>query len=167
MTKRIFFGRYDSAGKFEDGRIKLDIYFKDSEGNGYVWTPDWERGTRNFFLEAYRVEKLNRPKGLQVRKFRQTGREVSFEEEIESYNEFNGEINRLEQGKVIIGSYGKNEFGHIEQVLEERTIPLSVEFRAKIMGETRSLLNWIKRYKGHWGKWIIVNGELFDVEWKE
>lgn len=61
--------RFDSSGKFPDGRVKLDVYFRDSEGQAYIWTPDWERGTRQFFVEAYEVEKLNVPTGPQVQRF--------------------------------------------------------------------------------------------------
>ena len=165
MTERIFFKRYDSAGKFPDGRVKLDVHFKDSEGNMYVWTPDWQKGIRTLFLEAYRIERLNRLKGLQVEKFEQTAREVSSEVEIESYDDFDGELNRLEKGKFVIGDYVKDQYGDITNALEERKIPLSIEFHAKIMQETKSFLNWIRRHKGYRGTWIIINEKLFDVEW--
>lgn len=46
MTERIYFKRYDSAGKFPHGRIKLDVHFEDSQNNRYIWTPKWE-ATRN------------------------------------------------------------------------------------------------------------------------
>lgn len=162
---RVFFKRYSSTGKFPDGRTRLDIYFEDSQHNKYTWTPDWEKGTRNFFLEAYRVEKLNRLKGPEVEKFKQTARDVLSEKDIESYDEFYGELEKIEEGQLVIGYY--YEEGEYKTLAEERKIPLSIEFRAKIMEETRNLLNWIKRYKGRSGKWIIVNGELFDVEWEE
>jgi hypothetical protein len=68
-SKRVFFVRFDSSGKFPDGRVKLDVYFRDSEGQAYIWTPDWEKGTRQFFVEAYEVEKLNVPTGPQVQRF--------------------------------------------------------------------------------------------------
>ena len=82
MTKRIFFKGYDSAGKFPDGRTKLDVHFEDSQDNKYVWTPEWE-ATRSFVFEAYRIEKLNRPKGPEVQKFRQTAKKISSEDGIE------------------------------------------------------------------------------------
>lgn len=169
MTKRIFFKGYNSAGKFPDGHIKLDVHFEDSQHNKYVWTPDWEKGTRSFFSEAYRVERLNRPKGPEVEKFKQTAKEVLSREEIESYDEFDGYcLIKLQKNKIIIGHPVINEFGNMTgEVFDEIEIPLSIEFRAKIMEETGNLLNWIKRYKGHSGKWIIVNGELFDVEWEK
>ena len=67
--KRLFFAEFASAGKFPDGRVKLDVHFTDSSGARYVWTPDWEKGTRSFFLEAARVEKLNVPLGPEVGRF--------------------------------------------------------------------------------------------------
>ncbi|TET40384.1 MAG: hypothetical protein E3J65_01260 [Dehalococcoidia bacterium] len=79
--RRIFFDRYDSSGKFPDGRVKLDVYFKSSDGENYVWTPDWEKGTRHFFLEAYRIEKLNRPESPERERFKQVAKEVLDEEE--------------------------------------------------------------------------------------
>ena len=80
---RIFFDKYDSSGKFPDKRVKLDIYFRSSDGKKYVWTPDWERGTRNFFLEAYRIEKLNVPKSSEVKQFKRTAMEVLSDDEQE------------------------------------------------------------------------------------
>jgi hypothetical protein len=80
---RIFFRRYDSSGKFPDGRIKLDVFFEDSEGNKYIWTPDWERGTRHFFLEAYRIERLNKPQSPERERFKQVAEKVLYEEERE------------------------------------------------------------------------------------
>lgn len=165
MTKRIFFKRYDSAGKFSNGRVKLDVYFKDSQNNEYVWTPDWEKGVRSLFLEAYRIEKINRLKGPEVEKFKQTGREVSSEEEVESYDEFYGNLAKIEKGQVVIDRWIEDDSGGY-RLVDERKIPLSIEFRAKIMEEAINLLAWIKRYKGRLGKWVIVNGELFDVEWE-
>lgn len=149
MTKRIFFKGHNSAGKFPDGHIKLDVHFEDSQHNKYVWTPDWEKGTRSFFLEAYRLKNLNGLKGPEIEKFKQTAREVLCEEEIESYDEFYGELERIEEGQVIIGYFPSGDVeesfvfspSDIEELSEERKIRLSIEFRAKIMEETRSLLN--------------------------
>ena len=67
--KRLFFVEFTSAGEFPDGRIKLDVRFTDSTGAHYVWTHDWEKGTRSFFLEAARVEKLNVPGGPEANRF--------------------------------------------------------------------------------------------------
>ena len=68
-AKRLFFVDFISAGKFPDGRVKLDVHFTDSFGAHYVLTPEWEKGTRSFFLEAARVEKLNVPGGAEARRF--------------------------------------------------------------------------------------------------
>ncbi len=57
--KRIFLDKYDSAGVFPDGRTKLNAYFHSSDGEKYVWTPEWKGETNNFFREAFEVEKLN------------------------------------------------------------------------------------------------------------
>jgi len=81
--KRIFFDKYDSSGKFPDGRVKLDVHFHSSDGEKYVWTPDWSKGTRHFFLEAYKIEKLNRPTGLEIKQFKEIAAEVLSEEEQE------------------------------------------------------------------------------------
>ncbi len=79
-TKRVFFKEFSSAGKFPDGRARLDVYFQDSEGNTFIWTPEWERGTRAFFIEAYRVGRLNVPEGPEVARFRGTAQQVVSEE---------------------------------------------------------------------------------------
>jgi hypothetical protein len=80
-VKRIFFDKYDSSGRFPDGRVKLDVYFHSSDGEKYVWTPEWERGTRHFFLEAYRIEKLNRPESAERERFKEIATEVLREED--------------------------------------------------------------------------------------
>ncbi len=80
--KRIFFDRYDSSGKFPDGRAKLDVYFQSSDGTNFVWTPEWEK-TRNFFLEAYRIERLNMPQSPERERFRKVAEQVLHEEEQE------------------------------------------------------------------------------------
>ncbi|MGA2159587.1 MAG: hypothetical protein ABSG90_10215 [Dehalococcoidia bacterium] len=81
MNKRIFFGKYDSLGKFPDGRVKLDVFFHSSDGDSYVWTPDWQKGTRLFFLEAYRIEKLNEPDSPQIKEFKRVAKQVLHEED--------------------------------------------------------------------------------------
>ncbi len=77
---RVFFLNFSSKGHFPDGRVKLDVHFRDSAGNEYIWTPDWEQGTRNFFLEAYRIERLNVPSGPERGRFKQTAETVLEEE---------------------------------------------------------------------------------------
>ena len=77
--RRVFFQRYQSSGRFPDGRVKLDVHFRDSDGNSYVWTPEWSR-TRHFFLEAYRVERLNKPDSAEKQQFALIAEEVLSEE---------------------------------------------------------------------------------------
>ena len=55
----------------------------------------------------------------------------------------------------------------VESYREERKIPLSIEFHTKIIEETKNLLFWFKEHKSCYGKWMIVNGEVFDVEWEK
>ena len=160
--KRIFLKKYDSAGKFPDERVKLDVYLEDSEDppKSYVWTPQW-KALRSFFLEAYRVEKLNRVKGQELEKFQQIGEKIltgKDEEEIEGYREIPfGWLEGLEAGRVLI----QEKDGFLCH------IPFSLDFRAKILVEAKNLYNWLRIHRGDIGKWIIVNEELFDVEWKE
>jgi len=169
------------VGKFPDGRVKLDVYFEDSQEplNNYVWTPQWKE-TRSFFLEAFRVEKLNKQKGQEVEKFKQTARKVASkegEEEIESYKEIKGNLRGLEEGRIIVHEIvyegGKGDFMSFffdaDRQVKMRgwKIPLSIDFEAKIMAETGNLRNWLKRNIERSGKWIIINQKLFDVEWKE
>jgi len=164
MRRRIYFKEYDSTGKFPDGRIKLDIYFKDSEKNLYIWTPRWEK-VRALFLEGYRIEKLNRLKGKEIEEYKETGKEVLFEEEIESYDVLYGYLERVEKGQVVIDCY-EVQTGWTKHKGEKK-IPISIEFRTKVMEETKNLLLWVQRNKSRFGNWIIVNGELFDVKWGE
>lgn len=74
--KRVFFKNYQSSAKFPDGRSRLDVYFEDSAGAKYIWTPDWEKGVRSFFLEAYRVERLNVPRGAEAKRFSEVATKV-------------------------------------------------------------------------------------------
>ena len=76
--KRLWFQRHNSAGHFPDGRLKLDVFFEDSDGTSYVWTPNWAN-TRSFFTEASRVEQLNVPRGSQVQAFAKTATTVQSE----------------------------------------------------------------------------------------
>ena len=56
--KRVFLDKHDSSGTFQNGRVKLDAYFHSSDGEKYVWTPDWKEATRHFLKEACDVGKL-------------------------------------------------------------------------------------------------------------
>jgi hypothetical protein len=111
-VKRIFFDKYDSSGKFPDGRVKLDVHFHSSDGERYVWTPDWERGTRHFFLEGYRIEKLNVPKSPEREQFKQVAEEVLREEEQEK-PEINFKRIAIELGEGLKYQTSLNEIGRM------------------------------------------------------
>lgn len=55
----IFFNDY-KAGKFDDGRMKLEVRFKDrGKHKDYVWVPKW-KDLNYIFLLAYTIERLNK-----------------------------------------------------------------------------------------------------------
>jgi hypothetical protein len=112
-VKRIFFKKYDSSGKFPDGRAKLDIYFQSSDREEYVWTPDWEKGTRNVFLEAYRIEKLNVPSSSEINQFKNTALEVLKEEE----NQTNYKLLGIQLGEGLKGLTTVNDIGRIASAI--------------------------------------------------
>lgn len=114
--KRIFFDRYDSSGRFPDRRVKLDVYFCSSDGEQYVWTPDWSKGTRHFFLEAYRIEKLNVPKSAERERFKQVAEEVLREEEQEK-PEINFKRMAIELGEGLKYQTSLNEIGRMASVV--------------------------------------------------
>lgn len=58
MSRRLHFERIDSSGTFRSGDIRLDVKFRDEEGNEYIWFPRWEN-LRNLYAEAERVEEMN------------------------------------------------------------------------------------------------------------
>lgn len=58
MTRRLHFKRIDSSGTFRSGDVRLDVKFRDEEGNEYIWFPKWE-DLQNLYAEAERVEELN------------------------------------------------------------------------------------------------------------
>ncbi|MBA7611436.1 hypothetical protein ES703_18660 [subsurface metagenome] len=114
--KRVFFDKYDSSGKFPDGRAKLDVYFRSSDGEKYVWTPDWERGTRHFFLEAYRIEKLNRPESPERERFKEVAAEVLTEEEKEK-ERINFKLIAIQLGEGLKGQTSVNEINRMASVV--------------------------------------------------
>ena len=113
--KRIFFDKYSSSGKFPDGRVKLDVYFHSSDRENYVWTPDWQRGTRHFFLEAYRIEKLNKPEGKEIIQFKETALEVLSDEEKEEAINF--KLIALQLGEGLKNQTTINEIGRIASAI--------------------------------------------------
>jgi len=114
--KRIFFGKYDSSGKFPDGRAKLDVYFHSSDGEKYVWTPDWERGTRHLFLEAYRIEKLNKPESPERERFKKIATEVLNEEE-QKKEPINFRMLAIQLGEGLKGQTVINEINRMASVV--------------------------------------------------
>jgi len=115
-VKRIFFDKYDSSGKFPDGRVKLDGYFHSNDGEKYVWTPEWEKGTRQFFLEAYRIEKLNAPKGSERARFKEIAEEVLHEEEYKE-EQINWKLIAIELGEGLKSQTSLNEIGRMASVV--------------------------------------------------
>ena len=70
--KRIFLDDFVSAQeKFTDLQVKLEVYFHSSDGEQFVWQPEWKRRTRRFVSEAYRI----------VGRFEEADMEVQKEEE--------------------------------------------------------------------------------------
>ncbi|MFC2070282.1 hypothetical protein ACFLTB_03825 [Chloroflexota bacterium] len=116
MKKRVYFQSYDTSGEFPDGRVKLDVFFKSSGGEQFVWTPDWEKGTRQFFLEAYRTERLNVPKGTERERFKQVAEEVLREEEQEIYR-INFKKVAIELGEELKYQSSFNEIGRMASVI--------------------------------------------------
>ncbi len=113
--KRIFFDKYDSSGKFPDDRVKLDVCFKSSDGEKYIWTPDWKRGTRHFFLEAYRIEGLNKPESKELIQFKETALEVLSEEE--KGESINFKLIALQLGEGLKNQTTINEIGRIASAI--------------------------------------------------
>ena len=65
--KRLSLDGYRSSSQFPDTRVRLDVYFSSSDGEKYVWTPDWQRETRQLFLEGHRLEELSRTQSVQMK----------------------------------------------------------------------------------------------------
>ena len=61
IMKRVFLHSYQSSKSIQNGKVRFDVYFNDSDGANYVWTPDWTKETRQFFMEASRLADLGRP----------------------------------------------------------------------------------------------------------
>jgi len=58
MADRIWFEGIDSVGTFRSGDVRLDVKFRDSDGNEYMWIPEWD-DLSDLYAEAERVEELN------------------------------------------------------------------------------------------------------------
>jgi len=61
IMKRVFLHSYQSSKSIQNGKFRFDVYFNDSDGTNYVWTPDWTKETRQFLMEACRLADLDRP----------------------------------------------------------------------------------------------------------
>jgi len=75
--KRLILDGYRSS----DTRITLDVYLKCDDGIQYVWTPDWERETRQLFLEGHRLEELSRTQSVQMKQPEETPARVPSDRE--------------------------------------------------------------------------------------
>jgi hypothetical protein len=109
--KRIYFKRYDSSGKFPDNRIKLDVHFRSSDDQEYVWTPDW-KGTRQFFIEAYRIEQINVPGSSETVEFKKAASEVVYDEEQKKGN-INYKLIALKIGEELKNQTTLNQIGRM------------------------------------------------------
>ena len=139
--KRIFFNKYDSSGKFPDGRAKLDVHFRSSDGEEYVWTPDWEKGTRNFFLEAYRIEKLNVPTSPEVKQFKKTALEVLNREEQEE-DQINFKLVGMTLGESLKWQASVNQINRAASVIFDfASTPHNMESITSVRSQT--IYNWV------------------------
>lgn len=86
--KRIFLHSYNSSKIIQNGQVKLDIYLSSSDGEKYVWTPDWKRGARQLFEEAYRVIDPGEPQSLERQVSKPATTPVPAEEEKEEFVDF-------------------------------------------------------------------------------
>ena len=113
--RRIYFKRYDSSGKFPDNRIKLDVYFHSNDRQEYVWTPDWE-STRQFFIEAYRIEKLNIPRSSETVEFKKVAGEIIHDEEQEN-SKINYKLIALKIGEGLKNQTTMNQIGRMASAI--------------------------------------------------
>ena len=74
--RRLWFQRLDSIGQFPDGRVKLEVVFKDDLGGVYIWTPRWKEEVESLFLAGLRVEKTNKPQSDYLKSFAETARDA-------------------------------------------------------------------------------------------
>ena len=138
---RIFFNKYESSGKFPDGRVKLDVYFRSSDGGTYIWTPDWQQGTRHFFLEAYRIEKLNRPQSLERGQFKKVAEEVLAEEEQEK-PKINFKLVAIELGDGLKYQTSVNEINRMASVVFDFE-PLSHPHPSITSVRAQTVYDWV------------------------
>ncbi len=98
--KRVILHGYKSSSGDLDLRGKLNIYFSSSDGEQYVWTPQWKRGTMQLFIEAYRLEELIRNQSLQTQQLEKPVVRL-VEDEKEEQNLAEWDILALEAGKAL------------------------------------------------------------------
>jgi hypothetical protein len=114
-VRRIFFQKYDSSGKFPDNRIKLDVHFRSSDGQEYVWTPDW-KGTRQFFIEAYHIEQINVPGSSETVEFKKAASKIIYDDEQRKGN-INYKLIALKIGEGLKNETTLNEIGRMASAI--------------------------------------------------
>jgi hypothetical protein len=160
--KRIWWKKLDSSGKFPDGRIKQDVYFTDDSGKEYTWTAPWEK-VKELYLNAFRVEKINKPQSSWLKEFEDVAR-TAWDEEIESFSTIEGLIGGLEESKlkILVPVYKRRERIDVFSILdtpdhyEKYLCPLSF----------KPSLKWLKDHQNKWARFTIVNGYVKDIELK-
>ena len=58
---RLFLHSYRVDTKLSEKHPRLNVYFENSNGEKYIWAPDWDEGVRQLFMEAYRLQNINAP----------------------------------------------------------------------------------------------------------
>jgi hypothetical protein len=98
VREQVFFDKLFNLGRFPDGRLKQDVWFKDNAGNTYVWTPKW-KDVIALYTSARRVESTNAPDSQWMRELEEVAREA-WGEKVESFEVFEGSIDRLERSTL-------------------------------------------------------------------
>ncbi len=114
--KRIFLHSHRSLGKFPDGRVRLDAYFRTSDGEEYVWTPDWKRVTNQFFLEAYQIEELNRPQSVERQRYKEVVVRVPGDE-VQKKEPVNFRMLALKLGEALRSKTSRKQINDVASML--------------------------------------------------
>lgn len=101
MVKHLQFSKIQAVER--RGALML-VWFLDSEGNMYDWSPKWEE-VEKIYLKQINVERFNKPESQWLNRFAKTAQQVvEGAQGVESAYKVSGRLQRYEEQKLIIHS---------------------------------------------------------------
>jgi len=80
-VRRIFLHSHRSSMNVSDNSTRLAVYFREKDGNYYVWTPTWNKGTKQLFSQANLISGVDQQQGVNIKLYEKTTESPLAEEE--------------------------------------------------------------------------------------